>query len=326
MHSAQEILAMNDRQLFPDIAGLDSAFRQMARVWHPDHNHASNAAQVFAHITQMRDKAKHRGVMPSVLFERANGSSFKMEYLRAMSADGCGIYIGGSSVAYLVDAKDADLADRAQVRKWSYANSGMKTEMERFLPNQARYEELIGGRLFVYRRTPDQVLMRDLMTSQGPIAPEHVCWMVTRMMNIACYLEYAGVSHLSLSPDFLLVSLEHHGVSLTGPTLYATTFDKRPLAATKRTIEAIPSLRDADSKADSRLDRQLIRQTALELLGDPSGNRIRSNPNIRPEVVRWLSGSPPLSAVADYESWEKSLGVRKFVKYPKTAQDIYAAI
>jgi hypothetical protein len=326
--SPADILAANDRTLFPDRdeGKVKAAFRNFAKLWHPDRNRSDEATKVFAHIEEMHRRALKRGEAPHVVFVRENGSQFRMEYQRMTTGEGCEIFVGQSSVAYLVGTANTDLADRASAHKFKFASKDMGSEMERFLPRLVREERLQGGRLFVYRRTPDQILMRDLIDlSSERIDPLHVSWMVTRMNNLACYLEYAQLAHLSIAPEFLLVSLEHHGVSLTGPALYATKFDNRPKAAPRRTLTVVPDLTRQDVVADSTMDRRLIRQTGLELLRDPSGNRIRTDQSVRPDVAQWLSTAPAKSAVDDYSAWEASLGVRKFIKYPKTAQEIYAA-
>jgi hypothetical protein len=328
MDTAAEILSQTDRSLFPDrdAKAIATAFRAFAKVWHPDHCKADNASAVFAHISEMHRRALKRGEVPNVTFTREDGSSFRMEYQRKTTGEGCEIFVGATSVAYLVGAANADLADRASAHRWKFANDEMKKEMGRFLPVQTREERLQGGRLFVYRRTPDQILMRDLIDlTPGRIDPLHVSWMVTRMSNLACYLEYAGIAHLSIAPEFLLVSLKHHGVSLTGPTLYASAFNARPKAAPRRTLTVLPDLTRKDAVAVSEMDRRLIRQTGLELLADPSGNRIKSDPEVRKDVAQWLSMAPASTAIADYEAWEASLGERKFIIYPKTASELYAA-
>jgi hypothetical protein len=326
--NADTILTKNERALFPDRdeKKISATFRAFAKAWHPDHNSDPKASSVFAHITEMHRRALKRGEAPHVVFTRESGSSFRMEYQRQTTGEGVEIYVGQSSIAYLVGEANSDLADRASAHKWKFASADMEKEMTRFLPGLVREERLQGGRLFVYRRTPDQILMRDLMDlTSDRIDPVHVSWMVTRMNNIACYLEYAEISHLSIAPEFLLVSLQHHGVSLTGPALYATKLDSRPKAAPRRTMTVVPDLTRPDFLCGSTIDRRLIRQTALELLGDPSGNRIRTDASVRPDIAQWLSMAPSKTAIEDYASWEASLGERKFVVYPKSAQELYAA-
>lgn len=324
--TAADILAKGHRELFPGVEkAIKAEFARLAKQWHPDRNPDPQAKVVIAHLTEMKAAALGRTKPFTEQFERENGTKFRMEYRRTMRGNACQVYVGPSSVAYLVSAAHEHLADKASARKWTYADKKMEDEFSRFLPRLRREERLVGGRLFIFSRTPDQILMRDLMAMEGKIPGPHVAWMISRMMNLAVYLEWAGISHLSISPEFLLVSLEHHSVSLTGPSLYTTSLGKRPKFAPASTINLLPAMKRPDYEVDSVADRQLIRQVGRELLGDPSGNRIKLDPTVRPEIAQWLSSTPPASAHDDYAAWEACLGERRFVVYPKTAQELYAA-
>jgi hypothetical protein len=182
----------------------------------------------------------------------------------------------------------------------------MQGELSKFLPDLVRKK----GNVHIYRRKSSQVLMLDL---EMPIAPEHTAWMVSRMMNIACYLNWAGLSHCAISPEFLLVDLEGHGVALTGPTSYMTKIGERPEAVPARTFSAVPSLSMKETVASPKIDLSLIRRTALTLMGERT----------KASFKNWLLLPPAVNAFKDYEGWCKALGKRTFVKYPTTAQEIY---
>lgn len=323
----QEILAATDKMLFPnDGSDISKIYHNLAKIWHPDNNSDPQASTVFAHLSTMYSAAKVRTKPHSQLFTRANGSQFKMEYKRHTWADGCEIFIGESSVAYLIGSTNADLSSKASAHRWRYLNNDMRNEMSRFLLDPYREEMLNDGHMFIYRRTPDQILMKDLIEiTQQSIDPLHVSWMVTRMNNIACYLEWAGLSHLCMLPANLLVSLEYHSVALVGPALYLSKFGSRPKAASKTVLSIIPEMASKSFVLDSTVDRRIIRHTALELLGDPSGNRIRNDGRVRPAIANWLNMAPSKTAVEDYAKWEGCLGERKFVVYPKTANELYSA-
>lgn len=322
--NAADILGMNHRELFSgDAKAIKKEFRRLSKLWHPDRCSDAQASAVFAHLTEMH-KLAETGAQPlSQLFHRKGGKAFRMEYRRQTTGNACTIFVGSSSVAYLVAEANDRLSDRAAALKWDFASDAMKTEMERFLPHLRREERLEGGRLFVFSRTSDQILMSDLIEIEGKIDPRHAMWMITRMMNIACYLQWAKLAHLAIAPEFLLVSPEHHSVSLTGPALYATSHGRHPEFAPAKTVSLIPALRQPDFVANSIGDRQLIRQIGRELLGDPSGNRLKNDSSVPPDVTAWLSSAPPESAYDDYEAWEACLGARKFIVYPRTAQQLY---
>ena len=320
----QDILAKTDRDLFPgnEIA-IKAAFRKLAAQWHPDHNHAPEASDVMAHLTEMKGRALHRSDRPFELFVREDGTSFKMEYLRTMQGQGCRVFVGATNIAYFVPQSADDLGRKAAQHRWKYLNSEMEKEVARFISPMTRQEKLKNGRLLVFRRNPDQILMRDLIDLDGPIEPVHATWMISRMVNLACYLEWAKLAHCAISPEFLLVSLDQHSVALTGPLLYGASFGTRPSAVPARTLKVANWLINKQENADIRVDLALIRETALDLLGERGGARLRSNPAMREEITNWLLTPSAKTAVADYQGWEIARGDRRFAHYGKTAQGIY---
>ncbi len=323
--TSQDVLTASDRDLFPsaDEKAIKTMFRRLAAEWHPDHNSSPEASNVFAHLTAMKERALNRGQFPSVMFTRENGKSFRMEYLRTSMGQGYRVYVGVSSVAYHIAGND-DLARAAAQYRWKFANKDMEKEMNRFIAPMSRQEILSdGSRLMVYRRNPDQILMRDLIDLEGKIEPVHVTWMISRMINLVCYLEWAKLSHCALSPENLLVSLSEHSIAFSGPMLYSTPFGKRPSAVPSRTIKVANWLSNKTSVADSRIDLALVRETALDLLGDKGGARLLSNPAMKKEIINFILAPSAKTAIDDYKNWEIARGDRRFAVYDKTAQVIY---
>ena len=167
--------------------------------------------------------------------------------------------------------------------------------------------------------------MSDLIALDDNIDPKAVSWMISRMLNLACYLEYSKISHCNIAPEMLLVSLDQHSVSIVGPVIYKTAMGVRPTVVPKRTFDVANWLKVKSEVADSRIDLSLIRQTALDLLRDRGGARLRSNTEIPKRITDWILSPSTKSAITDYQNWEAALGERKFANYGKTAKSIYDA-
>jgi hypothetical protein len=151
-----------------------------------------------------------------------------------------------SRVAYVVGKANEDLANRASARKWTFDNADAQGHGAAVPECDTRDSPEL-GRMFIYRRNPDQVLLRDLMDADGKIPGPSVAWMISRMLNLACFLEYKKVSHLALSPDFLLISRRTTRWRWSARRCSRQDFGKRPLAAPKRTLEVVPSIRARSS-------------------------------------------------------------------------------
>lgn len=265
---------------------VQAEFKRRAMTAHPDHG-GSDAE--FAELVAWRDKMLGQSVILG---------NIKMQYLTNPSE---GIWVGQSSVVYKTTVAGFN---------WQFASDKMRDEMSRFLPQLAH--DFNG--YVAYRRTSDQILMSDLMRLYGPIPSEHVSWMVSRMLNIACYLNWAGLSHCGFDPNYLLVDLKNHGVSLTGPCQFMTKMGTRPEAVPARTFQVFPYLSNKSTVACPEIDLSCIRQIGLELIGDRGGNRIKN---------QWFQAPCAKTAFEDYDAWIKTLGERKFVVFPKTVQEIY---
>jgi hypothetical protein len=312
---AEQILATPAYKLFQgDAKAVKSAFHKLAKIWHPDINHDARAAEVSEYIIAARDKALNKTKRPSVLLERRNGTKFQMEYIRATQTDGLTIYTGETSVAYLVPDSMSDLVSKNSKVNWKFATKDMEAEMSRFLPPYVRTEDLNGGSL-----------MSDLIQLHlGRISPLHVSWMLSRLNNIACYLEWSGLVDFAILPEYLLVDLESHGVALCGPRLFMTEAGKRPIALPARVLDYLPNIKNSKTVAETAMDRSLIRSLACNLLGDPAGTRLKNDPEVKKEVSNWVLSVPASSAVADYEKWMGALGQRKFIVFEPSAREIYS--
>jgi hypothetical protein len=318
---ADAILSMTPvqaRQLFPGDAGaIARRFRELALAWHPDRNAAPEATRVFAHITVLHAAATKKPVLEERVFETIKGKQFRMRWRRRHAGPLGEILVGDSFIAHIVPADLDDLSLRAAAFRPRFADDAMRREMARFLPRIERVLETAGGWVFIERKHADEVLLADL-AALGPVDPRHAAWMATRLVNLACWLQWSGVAHGAIGPDTLLVSPVQHSVVLTGPFLCAGSFGSAPTVLPERTLDVAPGYAATGARLDERLDPELLRLTLRELLGDPTGTRLAADPDFPKPFAGWLLAPAP-SAQADFAVWERareaSFGPRRFVPW-----------
>ena len=333
---AAAILALRPveaRILFPgDAAQVAARFRELARQWHPDRNPGVDVS-VFARIVELhgiaRDAGSTTSTIPTRILKGYDGRAYRFGYRKAHATDFGETLVGMRTIVHVVPVDLRDLADRAAAFVPTFADDGMRTEMERFLPRRTREIALAdGGMAFVEAKEPDQVLLRDLM-ALAPFDPRHAAWIATRLVNVACWLDWAGIAHGAIGPDSLLVSAETHGVGITGPFLTATRYGERFGALPARTLDERPGAGRDGAVADAGLDPALVRLTTRECLGDPSGAALRFDAGFPKPFANWLTTPAANGARADFPAWERardaSFGERRFVKWDVDPAALMAA-
>lgn len=346
--NAQDILALKKidaSTLFSgDEKSVKRLYRKLIMDWHPDHNSSDQARDVFGHLTELKNAAlgklgavKPRAelLMSKAFMKSGPGLSggFNFKYLVNRTADLGDVYIGKSSLAYEIPDGFDDIAgaERNRLQNFKFADAAMEKEIKRFLPKQREYWDLgHNGIVSVIERPVEYLLLADLINHyNGQLPAVHVAWIVSSLMNMACYLKWAGICHGAVSPSNILVSPKWHSIMLVGGWGFATEFGKRPLALPERTTSILPKLVVSGTPVDEKVDLQLIRATAQDLLGCPGGGGLHMNADVPVAMREWLLLPPADGAFKDYAGWsaclDKSYGKRKFVEMNVTPADVYGA-
>lgn len=334
MFTAAQILdipVLEPERLFgsPDV--LHDRYKTLAKQWHPDLPHGDTT--VFTHIGDLYMRAKHLvdvGMWhtPGLFSFTAAGKQYRVRYFRAFDFELGKAYLGKTLITYVIAKDYADLAENARtiIKGLHYPDDKTREVMDRYLPKVVEYHETATDVVISIAKPADLIRMRDLLTHLGgKIDGRHVAWMVSRMLNLASYLEWAQLTHNDLSLDSLFVCPEHHTVCLLGGWWYAMPLDSTSnLVLPIRTHDHAPRDVLSNKHASLRIDPELVRLTGRELLGDATGMRLVSDPNLRKQIVDWLRMSGNGSALQDYTQWrEHVLGPRKFVKLTVNASDVY---
>lgn len=332
---AEEILALTPTRLFPGgLESVKSKFRQLAAAWHPDHCADPKAAEVFQHILRCRNAvmAPAEGKL-RLQFTRSSPAAgearqFTLEALHGGTFEAGKIFVSASNVSFLVEKDPLNLVPQAMKRRWQFFDGKMQHEISKYLPQYNKSVETTEGFLTVYRREPDQILLSDLLRWHGgKLEPAHVMWVISSLLNLCSYFEVAKVAHCAILPHYVLLNLEQHRASLTGPPLYATPWGHRPVAVPTEVLRAYPALSVKKTVlSDSRLDMTMVRKLAMNALGHTNPGLLANDRTLHQGLRDWLKTPAPASAVEDYVNWEKLRGKRRFTQYPATASEIYVAL
>jgi len=330
------IPAAEPRRLFSgDADEVKKAYRLLAMKWHPDRSADPRAHAVFLHIGYLYEQAaQHTAAAHGPLQQRAlDGRTYEINYLRRHQFELGSLYVGTTVAAFVVDAGHADLVERAErtIKGLDYASEKMRQQIAPHLPAYpfAGAFRTADAHVIVMRKAPDALLLRDVLDHfGGRLDARHVAWIVSSLLNLCCYFQYAGIAHNAVSLDTCFMSPREHSVALLGGWWYAARLGERMLAAPAATVDWAPHGLLASKRADIRTDLELVRALGRALLGDISGMRLQRERAAPPAMIDWLrlpaSGDP----IEEYRTWRTqvlhdSFGARRFAELPLTQSDIY---
>ena len=334
--TAEQILAVSPNapeKLFSgNLETARSEYHDLSRRWHPDHNRHPQATAVFQRIAELYRKTQElikaklwRGAgileLPVAGSGAAASAYRQMNYFKSVKFELGDLYIAERELAFSVERQYADLFENARrhIAGFRFADISMRKEIERNLPGKPEYLATSERLIMILPKTPDMILLGDLFEYfGGSIDARHVGWIINSLHNLACYFEYAGIVHHDISPHTFFVSPEFHSGMLLGGWWYARLAGEKISALPSRTINIAPPDVIRRKQADGRVDLELIRQTARELLGVANGAKTNTNGKIPPAMARWINGATSGSAVTDYELWknvlEMDFGKPRFVR------------
>ncbi|MDG4555425.1 MAG: hypothetical protein P9E24_14450 [Candidatus Competibacter sp.] len=312
-------------------------FRALASVWHPDRCSRPEATEVFQHLGRLYDRALGKlrdGIWqtPGQLRLRAlDGTEFRVRHYRERQFELGRLFIGDGIVTALLEPAYSDLFRNALavIDRLPCADAGMAAEIGRCLPEIVRHFETGAGPVLVVRKTPDLLSLRDVLDHHGGrMDPRHVAWILSSLLNLACYLDYAGIVHNAISTDTYFISPQTHGGALLGGWWYAVRRGEPLRAAPALTVQYAPFEVMTRRRGDHRTDLESIRALGRELLGDIAGPRLARDRAAPPPMIDWLRLPAGACALDDYQTWQRqvlpdSFGERRFVKLDLTRQDLY---
>lgn len=339
--SAHDILAIpinRPERLFSRERGAARReFRILAQAWHPDRNASPQAHRVFSHLKTLYEVAKARlenGVWHgrgSTLLRTHTGRSYRLRQRARARFELGETLLADTVLAYCFDRGYEEQFEQAvdSVSALRFADTAMQQQMAPALPAiRDAFHTPDGKPVLVLTKAADMLRLSDVIAHcGGALDPRHAAWIIGASLNLACYLDWAGIAHNGFSSDSLFVSPQRHAVSLLGGWWYAVPLGAPWATAPATTVETTPADLLAARTGDARVDLNCIRALGRAMLGDPSGALLTGVRNVPRALAEWLNLPAGADAQDDYAYWQMTLdeafGPRRFVPWPLTAGDIY---
>lgn len=323
----------------PDPDAIKKLVRSLSMKWHTDRNDHPRAGEVFDRVQKLAEAAADKirlgtWEIPGLLrFAGRDGAQFELKYASKLGIDVGTMYVGRTAVGFDISQDNLDLLENAERRLTglTYANDAMRAEFVRYFPVMVKKVETPTGAVLILNKTPDVLLLQDVLAHyNGKMPARHAAWVISRLLNIACYLERQGqIAHNAIGPDTVFISPQHHSACILGGWWFTTGLGERLLAAPQRMVLAAPPDVLQKKVGDTRTDMEMIKALGRELLGDTTGVRLANDSAVPPALVDWLQLSTHQSAVATYREWQErvlidAFGARKFVEMNISHDTLYA--
>lgn len=322
----------------PDIDDIKGLYRRMAKHWHPNYNKDADAPDVFAHLALLKkaalEKIEQRTWQEPGYFScrLTNGKMFRAKADAERSFDLGKLYIGPTAATFVVRKEYAALFQNAKqvIGKLRFENNKMRDIYAAHLPTQTKFYESDDAYIFVARKGKGEVLLRDLLPSvASQKRPDcHAAWIISRLTEMARYLDYTGISHNAITLDTVFVSPAEHTISLLGGWWYATPVGDALAYAPFEALDFLPDTGGKSIVANPRLDLEMVKAAGREILGDRGGTRLRMLKPAPAPMIQYLRTPTSGDAQKDLSDWYQkilpdSFGPRRFTELKVTYSDIY---
>lgn len=328
MKSVEDILKINScEELFVnDINKTRDIFRDLAKTYHPDVCTSFDSTKLFAKINTLYAEAQTK-IEKGIWFEKdvlilksKQGKKYNLKYMGKHSFELGFFYIGRRFIAYIIDKKHKIFYDNAinNIESLKYANIEMEKEFKRYFPTiKETFECDNGDYVLVLEKTEDVYLLEDFYNCRKDLDPKHTAWIVSRLCNIACFLQYNNIVHNGISLSNCFISPQYHTIMIYGGWWY-TVKNNEKMIGTQKCIYDIMPVKEKSLKISSfKTDLESIKQIG----------RLFENDNTPIEIKNWVKNASLENAIAEFEAWnivlDKCWGKRTFIKLNVTEKEIY---
>ncbi|AHJ99686.1 hypothetical protein [Hymenobacter swuensis] len=272
---------------------------------------------------------------PADVFSRRRYRQQYLAYLKLLHPDVCALPGAADAVARLnayaeqFKALDTLEDDAGTIRRLDERTLRLEGDTDLLRRSYQNYQQLMAfsdaaARNF-QRYLPARLeWQQDALVATAPhyllplsgltVAPEHVGWILSRVLEFAAWLHQVGFCHAGFNPESLCVVPETHGIVCF--SFYHLTPLNGPLRAVSgRYLNWYPPAVFSQKQATAYVDVSLVQRVALYLLGDPSGHGVKLKKTVDERLIDFLL-TPHQSAfqtLRDYqELLHKVFGSRQF--------------
>lgn len=336
MEAAEILSAIKCGDLYPyGEEEVKLKYKELAKEWHPDINGHPEAPDVFAKITELYTQALkllETGQWEKtnyILLSKDNGKKVAINYDTNFDFELGTCYVTQTKVVYVLRKDKEKYYDNAvqKINSLRYKDNKMEKDLSRFLPRIYQTFQAKNGEHVIVLNKPEDVypLKNVVEYFDEKIDARHTAWIISRLCNLACYLEFSGLVHNGIHINNCFVSPRNHTILLLGGWWYTTREGEKMLGTTKDIFSVMPVSAKESKKSSAVTDLESVKLLGRQLLGEPSCRKLSSDCSIPKPFAVFLTGGSGGSAYDEFVKWDKALdasyGKRKFIQME--VKDLY---
>lgn len=296
-------------------------YRAYAKANHPD---AGGDAAVMAQINRLYDmacKLDTAGGWGALDTIRIDATDYHYDSINSFELGD--IYVSDNYLIYKVLEKYSKFLTKLVTK---FRDDKMKAQ--ELVPRCLLvWTDPAGDVFYILKKPAGSFLLKDVLNYCGTIDPKHVAWIISRMYNIGCLIQYNDLVHLDMSVNSILINPETHWTGLYGGWWYSFSEGERITKLPASTYKVLPYSSISSKEASFGLMNVQIRALARELLGARYGDN-QKFPTVEPKFVDYITSAGSESVIDDYIHWDTKaidsiFGIRKFVKWDLKKEQVY---
>lgn len=193
-------------------------------------------------------------------------------------------------------------------------------EMDRiYRPKLPVIQKRTDRALFI-KKDPREFPM-DLFLSayKDKLTGKDIAWMISRMCDFLCYLQYNDLFVLNgFIPENLFINPDKHSISIYGGWWYCTKSGQKMIGTCREIYDIMPLSNRNTKMATTFTDVESIRVMF---------QKICAGKDIPEPIKKWLNAGSLVNPLDEYHRWDEALnkayGERKFIVFSANADEIY---
>lgn len=276
-------------------------YKQLMILFHPDKHKEDTETynKITMHINELLVK-----------FKSINVDKKDLLYINNRNVDT--EYIYNNKVVYSLPYRK-DFIQKVHKIIFQYHNEDMEKEFTKIIPKFVFENDNI-----IVNKGEHFYPLELVMKKAKKLDIKTVAWIISRLLNICCFLEYNNIAYNNFQISNLFIHPIRHMIAIYGGWYYTEILGNKLSILDSNIYNIIPNKIKENKICTIETDIFCVKNIAKKLLGNEM-NMLR-NKNIPSAFSEWLFNNKEKSAFIAFENYDKLLvdtfGGRKYTPFP----------